>query len=423
MKIEMVPIERVIPYARNPRVNTEKAISAVAGSLKQFGFRQPIVVDHEMVIVVGHTRLLAAQRLGMKEVPVHVAEGLTAEEIKAYRITDNKVAEFSEWDEGLLKLEMVDLQNAGYPLLETGFEMHEIDTKLNAGETKPEGFEDEVPEPPVVPASQRGDMFILGNHKLYCGDSATPEAFEAIMGGIKAQLVVTDPPWNVSYGKNLAANNAMNYKPRTIMNDEMTPEKWQEFLQACISNIFNYALPGCPIYCVMGASEWPAIDKALRENGFHWSCTIIWVKDHGVLSRKDYNTQYEPFWYGWKEGAARLQEIQDHTQTDVWMCDRPRSSPLHPTTKPVELIERPIKNSSKSGDIVLEPFGGSGTTLIACEMHGRCCRAIELDPQYVDTILNRWAQFTGRDPIRESDGKAWSQIVDEHAAKPSPGTI
>lgn len=243
-------------------------------------------------------------------------------------------------------------------------------------------------------------------HKVMCGDSTSIDAVETLMAGAKASLVVTDPPWNVAYGTNLA-NNAQGYKARTIMNDSMDAGKWDEFLSAVVGNLSLVTLPGCPLYCVMGPSEWPAIDKALRGGGFHWSSTIIWAKDQLVMSRKDYHTQYEPIWYGWNERAARLWTVQDRKQSDLWECKRPKSSPLHPTTKPVELIERAVLNSSNVGSLVFEPFGGSGSLLIACEKTGRISMNMELDPQYVDVIVRRWKEFTGKQATLESTGEVF----------------
>lgn len=236
------------------------------------------------------------------------------------------------------------------------------------------------------------------------------------MDGQKASLVVTAPPWNVAYGTNLG-NNAQGYKSREIMNDNFSSTKdWEDFLQAVTSCINLVTLPGCPLYCVMGPSEWPAVDKALRDSGFHWSSTIIWYKDQLVMSRKDYHTQYEPLWYGWKSDAARIWVVKDRKQSDVWKCDRPKQSPLHPTTKPVELIERAILNSSNSGVLLFEPFGGSGSCLIACEKTGRINNSMELDPKYVDVIIKRWQDFTGQEATLESTNKTFNELSTQRLA-------
>jgi DNA modification methylase len=253
-----------------------------------------------------------------------------------------------------------------------------------------------VPEVPEEPITKLGDVWILGNHRLMCGDSTSIDAVDKLMAGDKASLVFTDPPWNVAYGTNLA-NNAQGYKQRTILNDNFSSTKeWEQFLSGVTASIISVTNKGCPIYCVMGASEWPAIDKALRDAGFHWSSTIIWAKDTLVLSRKDYHTQYEPIWYGWKNDGARICAVEDRKQSDLWECKRPKRSELHPTTKPVELIERAVLNSSHEKTVVFEPFGGSGSTLIACEKINRHARVMELDPKYCDVIIKRWEEFTGK---------------------------
>ena len=254
-------------------------------------------------------------------------------------------------------------------------------------------------------------------HRLMCGDSTSIDAVDKLMDGQKASLVLTDPPWNVAYGTNLAGNNAQGYKVREIMNDDFhTTKEWEDFLAGFASCMVAATLPGCPLYCVMGASEWPAIDKALRESGFHWSSTIIWAKDSLVLSRKDYHTQYEPIWYGWRSDAARIWVVKDRKQSDVWKCDRPRSSPLHPTTKPVELMEKAVLNSSNIGALVYEPFGGSGSTLIACQKTGRDCGIMELDPKYCDVIVKRWQDFTGKQATLEATGETFEEL--SHARLP-----
>jgi len=303
------------------------------------------------------------------------------------------------WDTAMLTIEMQELEVEGFDLELLGFDDKELNALLEPEIVDGLTDEDEVPELPEEPKSKLGDIYILGNHRLMCGDSTSIDAVEKMMDGDKASLVVTDPPWNVAYGTNLA-NNAQGYKQRTIMNDNFeTTQEWEDFLSGFMGNIIAFTMKGCPIYCVMGASEWPAIDKALRDGGFHWSSTIIWAKDTLVLSRKDYHTQYEPIWYGWKDDGPRIWTVQDRKQSDVWECKRPKRSELHPTTKPVELIERAVLNSSNAGTVVFEPFGGSGSTLIACEKTGRKARLMELDPKYCDVIVKRWEDFTGQKAV------------------------
>jgi len=396
MKISQRQVTDLIPYAKNSRTHSDAQVAQIAASIKEFGWTNPILVDGSNGIIAGHGRLMAARKLGMTDVPVIELSGMTDTQKKAYIIADNQLALTSGWETSLLSIELEELKTEGFNLDILGFDQKELDAILTPEIVEGLTDEDAVPDVPNEPKTKLGDIYILGNHRLMCGDSTSIDAVEKLMDGEKASLVVTDPPWNVAYGTNLA-NNAQGYKAREIMNDNFATDKeWEDFLTGTFTCINLVTLPGCPIYCVMGASEWPAVDKALRTAGFHWSSTIIWAKDTLVLSRKDYHTQYEPIWYGWKSDAARIWTVQDRKQSDLWQCDRPKRSDLHPTTKPVELIERAVLNSSNQGVIVFEPFGGSGSTLIACEKTGRKNRSMELDPKYCDVIVKRWEDFTGK---------------------------
>ena len=399
-KIELRDITTLIPYINNSRTHSDEQIAQIAASISEFGWTNPILVDGNNGLIAGHGRLLAARKLNMDKIPVIELAHLSEIQKKALIIADNKLALNADWDNDLLMLELQQLNIDEFDLALLGFDEKELDAFLNpiTGTT---GLvdEDNIPEPPDEPKTKLGDIYILGNHRLMCGDSTSIDAVEKLMNGDKASLVVTDPPWNVAYGTNLA-NNAQGYKAREILNDNFATDKeWEDFLKGTFTCISLVTLPGCPIYCVMGPSEWPAVDKALRMAGFHWSSTIIWTKDTLVLSRKDYHIQYEPIWYGWKSDGPRIWTVQDRKQSDVWECNRPKRSELHPTTKPVELIERAILNSSNQGVTVFEPFGGSGSTLIACEKSGRKNRTMELDPKYCDVIVKRWEEFTGKTAI------------------------
>jgi len=398
MQIKEVAVEKLIPYAKNSRTHSDEQVAQIAASIKEFGFRNPILVDG-VGIIAGHGRLMAARKLGLDKVPTIDCSDMTESQKKAYIIADNKLALNAGWDTNLLSIELEELQDEGFNLDLLGFDEKELNALLEPEIVEGLTDEDEVPEVPEEPKTKLGDIYILGDHRLMCGDSTSLDAVEKMMDGDKASLVVTDPPWNVAYGTNLA-NNAQGYKQRTIMNDNFeTTKEWEDFLSGFMGNIVAFTMKGCPIYCVMGASEWPAIDKALRDGGFHWSSTIIWAKDTLVLSRKDYHTQYEPIWYGWKDDGPRIWTVADRKQSDLWECKRPKRSDLHPTTKPVELIERAVLNSSNAGTIVFEPFGGSGSTLIACEKTGRKARLMELDPKYCDVIVKRWEDFTGKKAV------------------------
>ena len=388
MKTELVKADTLIPYARNPRKNSA-AVDKIAASIKEFGWQQPIVVDKENVIIAGHTRLLAAQKLGIKDVPVHVAD-LSETQAKAYRLADNRLSEDADWDIEMLGLEIRELDDLGFELDLTGFDNTEL-ANLLIDPDLGESDEDAVPEPPEEPISKPGDLWILGEHRLLCGDSTNLEDVERLMDGEQADMVFTDPPWNVNYGTNL---NGGKYKDRTILNDHMKQDEWATFVSDVCGCLNVASKPGAIVYLVMSAQEWPQIDKGLRDADFHWSSTIIWAKDTLVLSRKDYHTQYEPIWYGWKNGSARLVEVADRKQSDLWEVERPKVSELHPTTKPIELVERAVNNSSHGRDLVLDLFGGSGSTLIACQKNGRKARLMELDPKYCDVIVKRWEQYT-----------------------------
>ena len=384
MDVVLKKLTDITPYEKNPRKNDE-AVKYVAESIKQFGFKVPIVIDRNGVIVAGHTRYKAAKKLSMDEVPCIVADDLTDEQIKAFRLADNKVAEKAEWDFYLLAEELNDLFD--FDMTAFGFD--------EEGEELPvEVVEDDFEiEPPEEPKAKRGDIYKLGEHRLMCGDSTSIEDVERLMGGDKASMGFTDPPWNVNYGA-VKDGNAQGYKPRTILNDFMGTEDFKEFMNKAFASLNFAMMDGAMTYVVMSAQEWGNMMLTLAQNNYHWSSTIIWNKDSLVLSRKDYHTKYEPIWYGWKEGT-RLCPLEDRKQSDVWDIPRPKKSEEHPTMKPVELVARAITNSSKRGDIVIDLFGGSGTTLIASEQTGRCCRMMELDPKYVDVIVNRWEQHTG----------------------------
>lgn len=245
---------------------------------------------------------------------------------------------------------------------------------------------------------EEGQLWKLGEHRLMIGDCTDANIMDALMHGEKAQICWTDPPWNVAYGEDIEEDNAQGYKKRTMKNDNLG-ELFPAFIQAAVKNIWAASQPGALIYMAMSAQEWPVIDKALRDQGYHWSSTIVWAKDQLVLSRKDYHTQFEPLWYGWRDDAARLREVMDRKQSDVWFIDRPKRSEDHPTMKPPPLVERSLVNSSLPGDIVLDPFVGSGTTLIVCEQLNRICRAVELDPIYAAVTIERWSNLTGMSPI------------------------
>jgi DNA modification methylase len=394
MQVDLTEIQRVIPYARNPRRN-EQAIDKVAASIKEYGFRQPIVVDEDMVIIAGHTRLQAAQKLGLAKIPTHIATGLTPAQVKAYRLADNRIAQEAEWDDALLALEISDLSELGFDLDLTGFDSAELDQLLSDLDDDGLTDEDAVPEVPIDPITKAGDIWVLGDHKLICGDSTDADTLDKLMDGHLVDMVFTDPPYNVNYGA--TAKDKMRAKGgskagRKILNDNLGDD-FEAFLSAACANMLRLCKGG--IYICMSSSELDTLQSAFRSSGGKWSTFIIWAKNTFTLGRADYQRQYEPILYGWKEGNDRYW-CGARNQGDVWFFNKPLKNDLHPTMKPVELVSQAITNSSKSKDIVLDSFGGSGSTMIACEKLGRQARLIELDPAYCDVIVKRWEDFTGR---------------------------
>lgn len=412
MNITDVKIDEIIPYHDNPRVNTD-AINVVKKSLSEFGFQQPLVLDKNNIIIVGHTRFAAAKELGFTNVPCFIADDLSEDKIKAYRIMDNKSAEYASWNYGLLTKEITDLLESDYDLEFTGFTDVELedmgfDMNLESFVEEPQAEEDVIPEmtedPPI---SKMGDVWILGNHRLLCGDSTSIDDVEKLMNKERADMIFTDPPWNVNYGAETAGGK---YKERKILNDHMEADEWADFVMGFCTSLKVASKGGGMIYLVMSAQEWATVDKTLRDNGFHWSSTIIWTKDSLVISRKDYHTQYEPIWYGWNADETRLSPLIDRKQSDVWEVARPKISKLHPTTKPIELVERAINNSTQRTNLVLDLFLGSGSTLIAAEKTGRRCFGMELDPKYADVIVERWQNYTGKNAVLESTDEIYNSL-------------
>lgn len=390
MEIKELPIESIIPYDKNAKMHPQDQIDHIANSLERFGWKQPVVVDKDNVVIAGHGRLLAAKQLGWDLVPVLYADDLTEEEVRAFRLADNKTNE-STWDDELLNFELGELADS-IDMSDFGFDLSELEDDYT------EVTEDEYNEPlPENPKTKRGDIYQLGVHRLICGDSTDAADIGKLMGGEKADMVFTDPPWNVNYGA-VDSDNRQGYNPRTIMNDFMGTEEFKKFMFSAFERMNEASKSGACTYVVMSAQEWGNMMLTLAENDYHWSSTIIWKKDTLVLSRKDYHTQYEPIWYGWKSGA-RLCPLEDRKQSDVWEFDRPKRSEEHPTMKPVGLVARAVQNSSKKGDIVVDLFGGSGTTMIACEQTDRICYMSELDPKYCDVIVDRWEKFTGEKAV------------------------
>ena len=399
LKIEHIPVDQLVPYVRNARTHSDEQVSQIAGSIAEFGFVNPILVGDDNVIIAGHGRLMAAHKMGLENVPVIYLSHLSEVQRRALVLTDNKLAENAGWDEDLLRLELEDLQAENFDLELTGFDFDEIDRLLNA-DTEPAGNtdDDDIPETPEEPISKPGDLWLLGNHRLLCGDATVLGDVERVLDGGLADLTFCDPPYNVDY-----AGGASRKTDRRIENDNLG-NAFEAFLYDACVNIVSVTKGG--IYICMSSSELHTLQKAFVDAGGHWSTFIIWAKNRFTLGRSDYQRQYEPVLYGWKEGTDHFW-CGARDQGDVWFIDRPHKNDLHPTMKPVALVERAVRNSSKSRDIVLDPFGGSGTTLIACEKAGRSGRLIETDPKYADVIVKRWQEFTGLKATLDGDGRAF----------------
>jgi len=390
--IELWPPDRLVPYTHNARTHSQTQIDQIAASIEQFGFTNPILVDTASGILAGHARLLAALALGLKLVPVIVLDHLTDIQKRAYIIADNRLALNAGWDDTLLAQELALLQEEGFPLETVGFDEEEL-AALLAEETAP-ADPDAAPEARPDPVSRSGDVWLLGPHRVHCGDATLLSNVELLMDGNKANMVFTDPPYNVNY---CAAG-------RRIENDHLGSGFGPFLTQSCANML---AVTDGAIYICMSSSELHTLYQAFTSAGGHWSTFLIWSKDRFTLGRSDYQRQYEPILYGWRQGSEHYW-YGDRSQGDVWCVDKPRVNDLHPTMKPVELIERAIGNSTRKGQLVLDLFGGSGSTLIACERAGRHARILEFDPVYVDVIVRRWQDFTGRRATREADGLPFS---------------
>lgn len=392
---EWVPIGALTAWAKNPRKN-DHAVPRVVESIKRFGFAAPILARRaDGEIIAGHTRLKAAQVLGLDKVPVRYLD-LDPADAHLLALADNKLNEIADWDDAVLASLFAEMKSDGLDLVTTGFDDTEIDRLLamaNA-ETAPVVGEDEGPEAtPETPVSVRGELYVLGPHRLMCGDATAVTDIEAAMDGALADLVFTDPPYNVSYVGRTA-------NELTIENDSMSPEAFREFLREAFTSMFVVSKPGAGIYVCHADSEGENFRGAMREAGWLLKQCLIWVKDQFVMGRQDYHWQHEPILYGWAAGAAH-RWCGDRKQTTVWHFDRPRRNAEHPTMKPVELIEHALANSAERGAVVLDPFGGSGSTLIAAARQGCVARLLELDPRYCDVIRRRWTKFArsaGVDP-------------------------
>ena len=402
-RVERRSIDNLIPYARNARTHSEAQIAQIAASMCEWGWTNPVLIDSDGQILAGHGRVLAARTLGYKECPVMIADGWTQAQKRAYILADNRIAENAGWDESMLQVELAALQDEDFDLSLTGFDADALADLLAGEETTTEGQTDEdaVPESSGPVISRPGDLWICGDHRVLCGDATDAGCYAALLGDEQADMIWQDPPYNVDYSN--SAKDKLRGTNRPILNDNLG-DGFYGFLLAALTP----ALAHCQgaVYIAMSSSELDTLQSAFRAAGGKWSTFIIWAKNTFTLGHADYQRQFEPILYGWPEGSKR-HWCGDRDQGDVWNIKKPHKNDLHPTMKPVELVERAIRNSSRPGDVVLDAFGGSGTTMIASEKSGRHARLIELDPKYVDVIVRRWQEFAGGRAIRESDGTAF----------------
>ena len=384
MEIVNVKLSEITPYANNPRVNDE-AVAAVVASIRKFGFIGAIILNKDKVIINGHTRVKAMKELGAETIPAVIVDHLTPEQENALRIADNKTGEIAEWDEALLKAELKALQDAGFEVGELGFDDEELEKLLQGeesvslGETDP----DEAPEVPEEAVSMAGGVYVLDDHLLMCGDSTKGEDVEKLVGTGEADMWLTDPPYNVAY----EGSNGL-----TIKNDSMEDVKFREFLRTAFGHAEKALKPGAPFYIFHADSEGYNFRGACHDVGLRVRQCLVWKKNALVLGRQDYQWIHEPCLYGWKDGGPHPW-YADRSQTTVMEFNKPKKNDVHPTMKPTEMLVYLLRNSSRKGDVVVDTFGGSGSTLIACQQTGRKCRTMELDPKYCDVIRKRWAEF------------------------------
>lgn len=395
LNVQQIELEQLVPYARNARTHSDSQVAQIAGSIAEFGFVNPVLVGGDNIIIAGHGRVMAAKKLGLETVPTIKLDHLTENQRRALVIADNKIAENAGWDEELLRLELQNLADEDFDLDLLGFDDVELDDLLaSLDDDEAAALDENIPEVQENPVSRTGDIWIMGEHRLLCGDSTSEADMKKLMAGELADMVFTDPPYNVNYGdtaKDKLRSKGGAKAGRKIMNDNLGDD-FEAFLTAACKNMLAHTKGA--LYICMSSSELDTLQSAFRNAGGKWSTFIIWAKNTFTLGRSDYQRQYEPILYGWKDGNDRYW-CGARDQGDVWFYNKPQKNDLHPTMKPVDLVVRGIKNSSKTLDIVLDPFGGSGSTLIAAEHTGRQARLIELDPKYVDVIVRRWQEMTG----------------------------
>lgn len=383
-KFQLVPIEKLVPYINNARTHSPEQVMKLRASLREFGFINPVIIDKDYGVIAGHGRLMAAKEEGIVEIPCVFADHLSEAQKKAYIIADNRMAMDAGWDEELLRVEIESLEAEAFDLSLTGFDEKELSKLFDDGnETEDDDFDVDA-ELEKSPITQPGDIWLLGRHRLLCGDSTKPETFEVLMGGMRANLVITDPPYNVNYEGSAGK----------IKNDNMKDDAFYHFLLDAFLQTEAAMDDEASIYVFHADTEGLNFRRAFADAGFYLSGCCIWKKQSLVLGRSPYQWQHEPVLYGWKKSGKHLW-YAGRKETTVWEYDKPKKNGDHPTMKPVPLLAYPIKNSSMTNAIVLDPFGGSGSTLIACEQTDRICFTVELDEKYCDVIVKRYIEQVG----------------------------
>jgi DNA modification methylase len=400
--VSAVPLAELVPYAENARTHSPSQVAQIAASIAEFGFVNPVLVDAEGVLIAGHGRVMAAKQLGLTSVPVLRLGHLSPPQARALRLADNQIALNSGWDEALLAAEIARIRDEAVVDLDVlGFSCMELDRLLAAADASLEDDADDAPEPPAVPVTRAGDLWRCGDHRLLCGDATKLADVQRALGADRlADMALTDPPYNVAYQGGTSAK-------MTIANDALG-QGFLDFLRPALANLLSVTKGAC--YVCMSSSEWPTLHRAWQEAGGKWSSTIIWAKNTFALGRADYHQQFEAMLYGWKAGAQHYW-CGARDQGNVWHFDKPARNDLHPTMKPVALVERAIRNSSKQRDTVLDPFGGSGTTMIAAGRTGRRAVLLELDPAYADVIVRRWQEATGEAAVLDGEDRTFADVA------------
>jgi DNA modification methylase len=408
MEIQIWPIDRLVLYARNPRKN-DAAVDRMCSSIREFGFKLPVLARSNGEVVDGHLRLKAAKKLGIAEIPVMLCDEWTPAQVKAFRLLVNRSVTWADWDEELLTLELLEIKESDFDLSLTGFEPAEIDKLLAIRSIEGLTDEDAVPEIREAPATIVGDLWTLGNHKLYVGDATVRRDVERLMAGDTADLVFTDPPYGCDY-------QGYTEEKLKIQGDNMSPEQFQQFLADSFHSYRSIVKLGASLYVCHSSSRQREFQSAMESAGFEVRCQIIWGKNTFAWGFGRYKFQHEPIFYTHVAGQKDAW-YGDKSQSTLWQENKPAANRLHPTMKPVELVERALINSSKAGDIIVDLFGGSGSTLIGCERRGRKARLMEIDPKYADCIVRRWQEYTGKKATLEGDGRTFDEIGRERLGK------